>query len=208
MPKYIEKTGEREISISAIFTNGSAFLENKNFASQISIYDWIHNNMVPPTTREKKPKRKLKRPDSNIKRKRKFTRRNRRLIYEALRAGLAIGKAIELAGLDRSTYYRWMEKGKDKRNPVHVRFRNHVNRIHAKLELEKINTIRKVAKGGYEIKKTSIKFYKRCNTITKRQSLCQKRKKKNRLITGVIYEKERDMERGKWALFENIMRAL
>jgi hypothetical protein len=106
------------------------------------------------------PKRKLKRPDSNIKRKRKFTRRNRKLIYEALRTGLSIGKAIELAGLDRSTYYRWMEKGKDKRNPVHVRFRNHVIRIHAKLEMEKINTIRKVAQGGYELTETRIRYNK------------------------------------------------
>lgn len=106
------------------------------------------------------PKRKLKRPDHNIKRKRKFTNRNRKLIYEALLTGLPIGKAVELAGLDRSTYYRWMQKGKDRRYPVHVRFRNHVNRIHAKLELEKINTIRKVAKGGYELTQTSIKFYK------------------------------------------------
>ena len=106
------------------------------------------------------PKRTLKRPDSNIKRKRKFTKRNRRLIYEALLTGLPIGKAIELAGLDRSTYYRWMQKGKDKRYPVHVRFRNHVNRIHARLELEKIDTIRKVARGGYELTQTSIRFYK------------------------------------------------
>ncbi len=106
------------------------------------------------------PKRKLKRPDSNIKRRRKFTRRNRRLIYEALRSGLSIGKAIELAGLDRSTYYRWMQKGKDTRYPVHVRFRKHVNRIHAKLEMEKIDTIRKVAQGGYEFTETRIKYNK------------------------------------------------
>ena len=104
------------------------------------------------------PKRKFKRPDSNIKRKRKFTRRNRRLIYEALRTGLTIGKAIELAGLDRSTYYRWMQKGKDSRNPVHVRFRKHVNRIHAKLEMEKINTIRKVARGGIELTETRVRY--------------------------------------------------
>ena len=110
--------------------------------------------------REIKPKKKLKRPDSNIQRRRKFTRRNRRLLYEALRTGLPIGKAAELAGLDRSTYYRWMQKGKDKRYPVHVRFRKHVNRIHAKLELEKLNTIRKVAQGGYELTETRIRFNK------------------------------------------------
>lgn len=115
--------------------------------------------MVYPT-RENNPKRKFKRPANSIKRKRKFTRRNRKLIYEALRTGLPIGKAIELAGLDRSTYYRWMQKGKDKRNPVHVRFRNHVKRIHAELEMEKLNNIRKVAKEGYEITETSIRYNK------------------------------------------------
>ena len=52
------------------------------------------------------------------------------------------------------------DKGKDKRNPVHVRFRNHVKRIHAMLEIEKINTIRKVAQGGYELTETRIRFNK------------------------------------------------
>ena len=110
--------------------------------------------------RKRNPPRKLKRTYSNIKRKRKFTRQNRKAIYEALRTGLPIGKAIEMAGLDRSTYYRWMEKGKDKHNPVHVRFRNQVKRIHAELEREKLNTIFKVAKGGNKHKEIRIKKYK------------------------------------------------
>jgi hypothetical protein len=71
-----------------------------------------------------------------------------------------IAKAIELAGLDRSTYYRWMQKGKDKQYPVHVRFRKHVNRIHAKLEMEKINTIRKVARGGIELTERRVRYNK------------------------------------------------
>jgi hypothetical protein len=53
-----------------------------------------------------------------------------------------------------------MQKGKDSRYPVHVRFRKHVNRIHAELEMEKINTIRKVARGGIELTETRIKYNK------------------------------------------------
>lgn len=101
--------------------------------------------------------KKLKRPDNNIIRRRKFTRRNRKLIYEALRTGLPISKAIELTDLDRSTYYRWMQKGKDHRYPVHMRFRNVVLRIQAKLQIEKLNVIRKVAQGNFEIIKTKVK---------------------------------------------------
>ena len=117
--------------------------------------------MVPQTIRGKMPKRKLKRPNSNIKRKRKFTRQNRRLIYEALRTGLPIGKATELAGLDRSTYYRWLKKGKDDRYPVHQRFRKAILRIQVKLEKEKLDIIRKVAQGGYTVQEGRVQVSKK-----------------------------------------------
>ena len=107
--------------------------------------------------KRQRPIKKLKRPDANIKRRRKFTRQNRKLIYEAIHTGLPISKAIGLTGLDRSTYYRWMKKGKDYQYPVHMRFRNAVMRIQAKLEIEKLNIIRDVAQGKYKIKKTRVK---------------------------------------------------
>ena len=107
------------------------------------------------------PKRKLKRPNSNIKRKRKFTRGNRKLIYEALRTGLSISETVKLIGLDRSTYYRWLEKGEKLHYPVHMRFRKKVKKIQAELQLEKLKTILKAAEGGYELKDTKIKFYRK-----------------------------------------------
>ena len=103
---------------------------------------------MPRKLKRRPSAKKSNRSCSNIQRKRKFTARNRRLIYEALRAELSIYKTVSLVGIDRSTFYRWMEKGLDNRYPVHVRFRNTVNRILAEIEAEKIQIIRKAAMGG------------------------------------------------------------
>jgi len=118
--------------------------------------------------KRRKSSKKTEMTENGIKRRRKFTRRNRKLIYEALRTGLPIGKAMELAGLDRSTYYRWMDKGKDERYPIHMRFRRIVKRIQAELQIEKLNTIRKVAEGGYNLRETIIEFDQMGKIVTKK----------------------------------------
>ena len=89
-----------------------------------------------------------KRLNNGIKRKRRFTRRTRNMIYKALRSGLPIGKAMELSGLDRSTYYRWLEKGKSIQFPVHQRFRNTIMEIKAEIEIEKLKDIHQAAQGN------------------------------------------------------------
>ena len=54
-----------------------------------------------------KNKRKIKRRAGQIRIK-KFTRRNRFIIYEALRAGLPIYRAVALAGITGDAYRKWM----------------------------------------------------------------------------------------------------
>ena len=87
-----------------------------------------------------------------------FIHRKDDSFYEALQTGLSISQAIELTGLDRSTYYRWMQKGKDIRFPVHKRFRNTVMKIQATLEAEKLQIIYRAAQGNHETNKFKIKF--------------------------------------------------
>ena len=55
----------------------------------------------------------IKRRITNIHRKRKFTPQTRNLLYNALRTDMPIGRAVAIVGIDRSTFTRWMQKGKD-----------------------------------------------------------------------------------------------
>jgi transposase-like protein len=85
----------------------------------------------------------MRKTESNIKRKRKFTPETREVIYEALRNELSVNKASEMAGIDRSTFYRWMSKGKDENFPVHSQFRKKVKSHPCKLMCEKLEIISK-----------------------------------------------------------------
>lgn len=100
---------------------------------------------------------KLKRRETNIKRKRKFNSQNRKLIYVAIGSELPINRALDIVGIDRSTFYRWMKKGEDKRFPIHGRFRKKVKRVQAQIQLDKLKIIIDAAMGG--------KFYKRKTII-------------------------------------------
>jgi len=100
--------------------------------------------------------RTIKRRETGIQRQRKFNRRKRKIIVNTIERRLPIKRAVELAGINYSTYREWMDKGKDKRNPVHRRFRFQVKRAEAKAELEALDIIRKASIGGGKIKETKI----------------------------------------------------
>jgi len=110
------------------------------------------------TTLEKMNKIKSTKCRYGIRRRRKFTSQNRKLIYKALRGGLTISNTVKLIGLDRSTYYRWMKLGKDKKYPMHKIFRKRILKIQAQLEKDKLGIILKVAKGGYTTKEQKVKL--------------------------------------------------
>jgi len=104
----------------------------------------------------------------NKMRKRKFTRQNRKLIYKALREGLSISTTVDLVGLHRSTYYRWIARGQDNHYPMHKRFRERVIQIQAQLHKDKLEIIRKVAKGGYKAREQTVIKYARGKTIVEK----------------------------------------
>jgi hypothetical protein len=106
----------------------------------------------------KRRKRKIKRrcPPVDPRWKKKFNRRKRNLIYKNLERRIGISKAVELAGITVRTYRQWMEKGKDKRNPVHRHFRYRVKKIMAQAEIEALDIIRKAAEGGNKIIETKV----------------------------------------------------
>ncbi|MHC4184129.1 MAG: hypothetical protein ACYSR0_12350 [Planctomycetota bacterium] len=119
--------------------------------------------------RIKRRKRKggIKRRDSGIIRRRKFRRSKRKIILEALKAGLSLTRAIGLADVNMSTYREWMEKGKNKKRPTYKHFRNQVKRIEANIEREALNVIKNAYKGGDEIYETKYVIRPKGTEITK-----------------------------------------
>lgn len=110
---------------------------------------------------------KIRRRDNGIYQKRKFRRSKRRIILEALKAGLSQKRALGLADVDVSTYREWLEKGKDKTRPTYVNFRKRVKKIEAAIEREALKVIQQAYKGGAEVYETKFVIRPKGTEITK-----------------------------------------
>lgn len=124
---------------------------------------------VPKRKRKSKygQKNRITRRDSGISRSRKFKRSKRRIILEALRAGLSQKRALGLADIDVSTYRHWLEKGKDKNRPTYAHFRKQVKAIEAGIEREALEVIKNAYKGGGKITETKYVIRPKGTEITK-----------------------------------------
>ena len=77
----------------------------------------------------------------------RFNRHTRGAIYKALEARLPITKAVREAGVNISTYYKWMERGEGG-DPIYEGFRRRVNTIITGAEAEALKVVREAAAGG------------------------------------------------------------
>jgi len=114
-----------------------------------------HPDKVPPQLPKAKGRIIRRRPDT-LTNRRKFTRSRRRVLIEALSAGISITRACGLAGISPDTYRKWLELGKDKSRPTYNYFRRKVKQIEHKKELEALETIRKAYQGGKRITERKI----------------------------------------------------
>jgi len=124
----------------------------------------------------------------------KFTRTRQRIIYEALRQRLPITRAVQLADVSYVVYRGWMIKGRESINRFHHRFRKKVKRLQSAREIEALNIIREVAKGGKEIKERKIVRGPRGREITLIKKMTQPHWQAAvrylELIGGAAYSKE------------------
>lgn len=107
------------------------------------------------------PNRILKRREFGLNpRNRKFKRRIRTIMIEALRInGIGVYTACDYAGINYQTHRDWMTKGKDKKKyPTCAWYRRQIKRTIAEKEIEALNIIREVAKGGERILERKIVF--------------------------------------------------
>jgi len=109
----------------------------------------------------------IRRRDNGIYYRRKFKRSKRRIILEALKAGLSQKRALGLADVEVSTYREWLEKGKDKTRPTYVNFRKRVKKIEAAIEREALNVIKRAYKGGAKVYETKFVMKPKGTEITK-----------------------------------------
>ena len=84
------------------------------------------------------------------------TKRQRDIIYEAIKAGLPIIRAVELAGITVSQHYNWMKMGLDKKNKKFYQYRKAIIRFRARREKEALEVIRSAQNGGQKIKEVKV----------------------------------------------------
>lgn len=89
--------------------------------------------------------------------KTKFTRRRKKILFEAIALGLSRQSACAIAGIDRTTFNTYMDYGKDHTLKKYRHFRKKIMSLEAKREYDALDVITKCSKGGYKIRKTKIK---------------------------------------------------
>lgn len=119
------------------------------------------------------PKRKLKRrPGSDNYRTMpsKLTLRARKIVFAAIEAGLPISRCHSLIGVNQSTMYTYLKYGEDPRYKKFYNFKNKINRIIARREIEALKVIRESAKGGFKKIKTKIQTGDKGNVVTRTET--------------------------------------
>lgn len=84
-----------------------------------------------------------------------FTPKRKRILLEALRAGLTNRRAAYLAGISEVTFYDWMRRGKAG-EPIYKKLYKKSKAIEAGLEKEALSIIRRSAMGGHEVNETKV----------------------------------------------------
>jgi len=76
----------------------------------------------------------------------KLTPKLRKEIVSLIKAGCFIEMTCALVGINKSTYYAWMKRGKESKRRTHLRtFYDEVTRAHAICELRMVKIISKAA---------------------------------------------------------------
>ena len=109
-----------------------------------------------------KKKKKKKRPILNRRvpkaiAKRKFTRLNKKIIYDAIKIGLPRLRSAELAGVDPVTWTTWMNRGKERPDSPYGYFREKCFALKVEREKEALDIIHKCGNGKFTKTDTTVK---------------------------------------------------
>lgn len=84
----------------------------------------------------------------------KLCDRTKGLILVGIRLGLTYEDAAQAAGVHRSTFHRWMQKGKSAKSGVYRDFCDALERANAEGQIINAKIVHDAAKGGQPIKET------------------------------------------------------
>lgn len=73
----------------------------------------------------------------------KLTAELRERVVRAIRAGNHVEPACRSAGISASSYYRWLERGREEQDGIYREFREQVERAEADAEVHAVAVIRK-----------------------------------------------------------------
>lgn len=89
-------------------------------------------------------------------RKTKLTPEKQEIIIKALRAGLSRERAAQLVQINDSTLFRWIERGRKQKKGIYCDFCKVLDYTEAEIELEALETIKRIGKGEQESTETKI----------------------------------------------------
>ena len=87
----------------------------------------------------------------------KFTRKNKRIIYDAIRAGLPRSKCADLIGVRETTFNSWVLKAKENPSTPYGSFYKKICELKVAREREALDIISKCGKGEFVKTDTTIK---------------------------------------------------
>ncbi len=86
----------------------------------------------------------------------KFKPKTKKALLEALSAGATQKRACFLAGINRTTLYSWLKKGRERPGSKFHKFFLKVKEIEAREEINNLALIRKAAQGGNKYNETKV----------------------------------------------------